>query len=94
MWCPRQDDWETKCFKLQRFSKSWFEICSKINFEIIPFECTIPTLKDIILNSKKYKKDQIFVQEILSTVVIERQEREKIKLIVEEAKHWHDQENN
>ena len=54
--------------------------------EIVPAECTIAVLKDIILNSNEYKKDPNFVQEILSMVVIERQEREKMKLKFEQEK--------
>ena len=54
--------------------------------EIVPPESTIATLKEIILNSNEYKKDPNFVQKILSTVVIERQEREKMKLKFDQEK--------
>ena len=43
-------------------------------------------MKEIILNSNEYKKDPNFVQKILSTVVIERQEREKMKLKFDQEK--------
>ena len=47
--------------------------------EIVPRDSTIATLKEIILNSNELKKDPNFVQEILSTIVIERQEKLKFE---------------
>ena len=49
-------------------------------------ECTIATLIETILSSNECKKDPNFVQENLSTVVIERQEREKMKLKFEQER--------
>ena len=49
-------------------------------------------MKDIILNSNEYKKDPNFVQNIRSTVVIERQEKLKIEEEKEEEKLRLDQE--
>ena len=47
--------------------------------EIVPPQNVIATLKEIILNNNEYKKDSNFVQEFLSTVVIERQEKLKFE---------------
>ena len=47
--------------------------------EIVPPQNVIATLKEIILNNNEYKKDLNFVQEFLSTVVIERQEKLKFE---------------
>ena len=65
--------------------------------ELVPPESAIATLKDIILNSNEYNKYPNFVQEILSTVVIERQEKLKFKqekeLKLEKEELRLDQEN-
>ena len=62
----------------------------------VPPESTIATLKEIILNSNEYKADPNFVQEILSTVVIERKEifkfEQENELKLEEEKLRLDQE--
>ena len=68
------------------FPKSWSEIQSGKNWRIIPPEFTIATLKEIILNSNECKKDLNFVQEIQWMVVIERKERQKMKLKHNEEK--------
>ena len=54
--------------------------------EIVPPQNVIATLKEIILNNNKYKNDPNFVQKILSMVIIERREREKMKLKFEQKK--------
>ena len=62
--------------------------------EIIPPESTIATLKNIILNSNEYKKDPNFVHEIPSTIVTERQEKEKMKLKFGQEKELKLEEEN
>ena len=78
------------------FRKADLKFVAEELSEIVPPESTIATLKEIILNSNEYKKDPTFVQEILSTVVIERQEKLKFEqekeLKLEEEKLRLDQE--
>lgn len=65
---------------IKGFRKADLKFVAEELGEIIPPECTIATLKEIILNSNEYKNDPNFVQEILSTAVVERQEKEKLKV--------------
>ena len=62
------------------FRKAYLKFVAEEIGEIVPAKSTIAVLKAIILNSNECKKDTNFVQEILSTVFIERQERDKMKL--------------
>ena len=59
---------------------------AEVNGEVILSEGTVAILKEIILNSSEYKKNSYFHQEIQPTIVIERQEREKMKYELDEEK--------
>ncbi|XP_055928751.1 uncharacterized protein LOC129959881 [Argiope bruennichi] len=59
--------------------------------EPLPAKVTITNLKEVILNSQVYKNDPEFVQEVLFTIISERQENESRKHQEDERKR-HDEE--
>ena len=72
-----QDNKEPIYFKQLKVLEKF--IAEKIDNIILP-KPTVAILREIILNSNKCKNDSIFVRKFLSVTIVEKQEKEKMKL--------------